>query len=218
MLVARLFPTSNTMVGRAQSGMVMMFALIILVLMALGGLALIRSMDTSNMIAGNMAFQQAAINSADAGIESANAWLQTNNAVPGTLNNSIPAAGYTASTPNIAANQTGEAFWNALSASGICWLPVAGGACSTVAGAPTGVPDAAGNTVAYMIQRLCNGTGSPAGAGCAVMPGTGTTQGNDEGAGEELLVTPSQSLYYRITVRVTGPRNTVSFVQAVVSM
>jgi hypothetical protein len=31
------------------------------------------------------------------------------------------------------------------------------------------------------------------------------------------LATPSQR-YYRITVRVAGPRNTVSFVQSVVAM
>ena len=202
----------------AQQGMVMMFALIILVLMTLGGLALVRSMDTSNMIAGNMAFQQAAMHSTDAGVEAAIGWLETNNAAAGVLDASIPTAGYTASTPAIAANLTGESFWNSFLPSGICLLPVAGGVCS----AAPGVPDASGNTVAFMIQRLCNGTGAPIGNGCALVPGVvaGGSQGNNEGAGEELLtaVGVNTAVYYRITVRVNGPRNATSFVQALVSM
>lgn len=201
-----------------QQGMVMVFALIILVLMTLGGLALMRSMDTTNLIAGNMAFQQAATHSTDAGVEAAIGWLETNNATAGVLDASIPTVGYTASTPAIAANLTGETFWNTFAPSGICLLPLAGGVCS----AAPAVPDAAGNTVAFMIQRLCNGTGAPTGNGCALVPGVvaGGSQGNNEGAGEELLtaVGVNTAVYYRITVRVSGPRNTRSFVQALVSM
>jgi len=198
----------------------MVIALIVLVIMSLGGLALIRSMDTSNLIAGNMAFQQAATHSADAGVEAAVAWLETNNTVAGALNTSNANMGYSASTPNITATQTGEAFWNSLSPSGICWIPLVGGACST---AP-GVPDASGNTMAFMIQRLCSGTGAPASSGCAIVPNSGVAAGanlgNNEGSNEEIIVPTNTgtAVYYRITVRVNGPRNTASFVQATVSM
>lgn len=215
-------PISRTLrasVGRAQSGMVMLFALIILVLMTLGGLMLMRSMDTSNLIAGNMAFQQAAVHSADTGVESAIAWLETQNVVAGTLDSSIPAAGYTASTPVITASQTGETFWNLFAPSGICFLPVVAGACT----ASPGVADSSGNTVAFVIQRLCSNTGATVGNGCAMLPtagAAGTNSGNNEGAGEDPLtpVTLSSSVYYRITVRATGPRSTVSFVQSIVAM
>lgn len=197
---------------RRQAGVVLMVALIMLVAMTLAGLALIRSIDTSNLIAGNMAFQQAATHSADAGVETAIAWLETNNNT-GALDNSIPATGYTASTANNAAYPLGAAFWSALSPSGVCPLPVAGGVC----GAPPGTPDASGNTISFMIQRLCNATGNRNGAACAISPGTSTTTGNNEGAGEDTL-TFSTVVYYRITVRVAGPRNTASYVQAIVSM
>ncbi len=219
-MLGKSFPCAmQARVRRAQSGMVMIFALIILVLMTLGGLMLMRSMDTTNLIAGNMAFQQAGVHSSDAAVESAIAWLETRNAVAGTLDSNIPAAGYTASTPVIAANQTGEAFWNLFAPSGICFLPVAGGACT----ASPGVADAAGNTVSFVIQRLCSNTGTAVGNGCAVLPAAGsaiTNSGNNEGAGEDVLdaVAISSAVYYRITVRVTGPRNTVSFVQSVVAM
>lgn len=218
MLANYMLGKNTCRVRDAQAGMVMMFSLIILVLMSLGGLALLRSMDTSNMIAGNMAFQQSATHSSDAGVEAAINWLETNNAAAGVLNASIPAAGYAASTPAVPATLNGEAFWNFFTPSGLCFLPVAGGACT----AAPGVPDAAGNTVVFMVQRLCNGTGAPAGNGCAALPSAtaANNSGNNEGAGEELIVaaTASTAIYYRITVRVNGPRNAVSYVQAVVSM
>ena len=45
------------------------------------------------------------------------------------------------------------------------------------------------------------------------------SSGNNEGAGEDVISPVSASAaYYRITVRVTGPRNSVSYVQALVLM
>ena len=58
-----------------QRGVVLIIALIALVIMTLAALAMIRSVDTSNLIAGNMAFQQAATHSGDSGIEAAITWL-----------------------------------------------------------------------------------------------------------------------------------------------
>jgi type IV pilus assembly protein PilX len=211
---------ATTITRRSQAGMVMIVALIILVAMTLGGLALMRSMDTSNLIAGNMAFQQAATHSADAGVEAAIAWLETTNiAAARNLDSSVPAAGYAASTNNVAANQTGETFWNSLSAFGVCFLPVINGACSVT----PGVANTAGNKIGFMIQRLCNGAGTTTGNGCSISPGAAAPSDNSgeslEAGGEILSQTGVNSaVYYRITVRVSGPRNTVSFVQAVVSM
>lgn len=197
---------------RSQTGMVMIVALIILIVMTLGGLALMRSMDTSNLIAGNMAFQQAATHSADTGVEAATAWLESQN--NGTsLDAHIPSVGYTASTANNAAYRIGEKLWADLSATGVCLLPMAGGVCS----ASPGTPDASGNTVSFTIQRLCSATGNRNGAFCAISPGSSSTAGNNEGAGEETIQF-STAVYYRITVRVAGPRNTVGYVQAIVSM
>jgi Tfp pilus assembly protein PilX len=63
---------------KIQSGVVLIIALIVLVAMTLAALALVRSVDTNNLIAGNMAFQQAAKHSADAGVEAAATWLKAN--------------------------------------------------------------------------------------------------------------------------------------------
>lgn len=201
---------------RRQNGVVMLVALIVLVLMTLAGIALMRSMDTTNLIAGNMAFKQSATHAADLGIEEAASWLEQNNAVPGGggLDASVPAAGYTSNSGNNAAFGVGEAFWLGQVAGGVCYLPVQGGACS---GAP-GVANAAGHTVGFMIQRLCNNGGPRGNAGCALVPGAANAGGGAEGAGDPQLTGGSNAVYYRITVRVVGPRNSASYVQAIVYM
>jgi type IV pilus assembly protein PilX len=211
MLAAHPSRSLHTVARRAQAGMVMMVALIILIVMTLGGLALMRSMDTSNLIAGNMAFQQAATHSADAGVETAIAWLESQNN-GASLDAHIPTVGYTASTANNAAFHLGEKLWADLSTTGVCLLPMAGGVCS----ASPGTPDASGNTISFVIQRLCSATGNRNGAFCAIPPGT-SPAGNNEGAGEDSIQL-STAVYYRITVRVAGPKNTLSYVQAIVSM
>ena len=102
-------------------------------------------------------------------------------------------------------------------ASGIC--SIAGASVSFQhAGTCVLNADQAGNTVSVVIQRLCQSTGSPSsGAGCAVSPTVTGTESSSKGSGVIPLQVANQ-VYYRITARVAGPRNTVSYVQAVVAM
>ncbi|MBE7419942.1 MAG: hypothetical protein HS128_19730 [Ideonella sp.] len=185
----------------------LLIALILLVALSLGGIALIRSVSTSNMIAGNLAFQQAATHSADAGVESAIAFLEANSAgTLTTLHSNILSGGgtrYVAQRQDPAAGQSWDAFWNTTLASS--------GAVNSLA------QDAAGNTVSYVIHRLCNATGAPVYPGCSSSPTDATSVGNSQGAGVVHL-TGQRQVYYRITARVTGPRNTLSYVQVVVAI
>lgn len=190
----------------------MIVALVILVVMTLAGIALMRSMDTSTAIAGNMAFKQAATNAADTGIESAIAWLENSNAA-NALTATNAAAGYSASTSSNANYPLGAKFWDTLLPSGVCHLNQFGQGCIAAPEA-----NANGNKLSYMIQRLCPVTGSANGAGCAVVAGSVVSSGNNEGAGEEQLSSTFSVVYYRITVRVLGPRNSVSYVQSIVSL
>jgi Tfp pilus assembly protein PilX len=191
----------------AQRGVALVTALIVLLAMTLAGLAIVRSTLTSTRIAGNLAFQQAATQSADVGIEAAVAWLETNNT--GTrLHDHIDiggteTVGYFAQREDPAPGQSWQAYWDA--------------AIATTARVNTLPADGAGNQVSWVVHRLCNAIGDPtAGAGCEATPelvGTGGSQG----AGVVRLQTAAQR-YYRITARVDGPRNTVSFVQVVVAL
>jgi len=176
--------------------------------MTLSALGLMRSVFTSNRIAGNPSFQQAATQAGDVGVETAIAWLELNS-TGSTLHNHINLGGgnpiaYFATRQDPAANQTWEQFWtNVLVPTGrINTLPV----------------DAAGNTVQFVIQRMCALPGDPtAGIGCSIVPSTVGAEGNSKELGTVKLESTGQN-YYRITSRIAGPRNTVSFVQAMVAL
>jgi Tfp pilus assembly protein PilX len=191
-------------------------ALIVLVVMTLAGMALMRSVSTSNVIAGNMAFQQSATHAADAGIEAAVTFLQ--GSAESTLYTSVTSGAgvalgggvasgggvsYLAYRQDPARDQTWDNFWTqSIPASAINTLPT----------------DAAGNTVAYVIHRLCNKEGKPdLVAACSSAPVGTSNDGNGKGGGVPHLFNPPRT-YYRITTRVSGPRNSLSYVQVVISI
>ena len=197
--------------SRSQEGVVLILALIVLVAMTLAGIALVRSIDTTNIIAGNLAFQQAARHSADTGVEAAIQWLQDTS--PATLENHDTSRGYRAAMAPTT-GQTGSQFWETLLTTGVspCALPLAAGNCNASV-----TPDTAGNGVSYIIQRLCRTEGNKNGAECASTSSSVLNVGNSEASGEDTF-TKTTAVFYQINVRVDGPRNTVSYVQAIVSM
>ena len=190
-----------------QHGSVLLIALILLVALSLAGIALVRSVATSNIIAGNLAFQQAATHSADVGVETALTFLQTNSGAGVTTLHASVLTGsgirYVAQRQDPAAGESWDAFWNSTLA--------ASGAVNTLAA------DAAGNTVSYVIHRLCDNAGPPAHPGCSAPP-TDTGVASSSMGGGIVHVAGDKQVYYRITARVTGPRNTLSYVQAIVAI
>ncbi len=188
---------------RAQRGVVLFIALIALVVMSLAAVALIRSVDTNTIIAGNLAFRQSATISADSGLETAAAWL----GAPGvSLDADNAALGYyadTAKSPTVAA----DIAWN-----------TGDSALATGSGVVAGT-DSSGNTIRYVIQRVCRtGTAVPTPDKClfgAPVAGT-SSQGVKSATQAGAITTSGDSLMYRITVRVSGPQNTISYIQAFV--
>ena len=202
-----LHTQTRSMQRRArQTGVVLVVTLIVLVAMTLAAIALVRSVDTTNVIAGNLAFRQAAINASDRGAQAAVAWLES----AANLGQDNPANGYTATQqqPDVNLNQTWDWFWNNKikpNNLNIC--------------APTNcAPDAAGNVVSYTIHRLCGGLGDPSTftANCSYSP-TSYILNSSTGANTVVLISANQE-YYRVTIRVDGPRNTVSYTQVVVAL
>lgn len=203
-----------------QRGIVLLMSLIVLVALTLAALALTRSVYTSNAIAGNLAFQQAATHSADSGIEAAVAWLENNSgkATSTTANvcptgNSVlacdqTAQGYIAHRQDPSDNQSWAAFWND--------NIVAGGFAKSLP------RDATGNTVSYVIQRMCSGDGDAQATGndCTVSPvaSSSTCSGGSSCDAQRVNLASVSQVYYRITVRVVGPRNTQSYVQSMVAL
>ena len=191
---------------RAQQGVVLFVSLIILVAMTLAGIALMRSVDTNVLIAGNLAFRQANTMYADTGVEAARAWLTANTA---SLNNNQPggALHYWANY-QLGVNFLGTA-------------PVAGDNYNWAQAATVAAPDPA-YTIAYVIHRLCGGTGAPSDASAKCMQASAGGGSGSSGLGTKGVVSYGvqalpgiSTIYYRVTVRVRGPRNTLSYVQAI---
>ncbi len=204
MLIAKRSMVVSNVSTRGQRGAVLFIAIIVVVVMTLAGIALVRSIDTSNLIAGNLAFRESATNSGDTGVEAAIGWLQANSAGT-TLHADNPTNGYAANGVNAsqspAAGQSWDAYWTA----------------TLAARARTLSTNGAGNTVSYVIDRMCSFAGSPTGgATCAASPQVNPATNNAEVAGQPQFNAPSL-VYYRITARIAGPRNTVSYVQATVA-
>lgn len=197
-----------------QRAVVLFFTLIALLAMSLASVALIRSVDTSTLIAGNLAFKQAATTSGDAGIEAAINWLaatQTaNNAInvlndpahPFNITDLAARPGYHSSA-DPALNLTADATWNDVN--------------NVLVGT-----DGSGNTVRYIIQRMCRNANQPIQTADCLF--SGALQDNNgqniplpqeicQGAGCPVA---GQTPQVRITARTTGPKNTVSYVQAFV--
>lgn len=194
---------------RRERGVVLLITLVVVIAMALATLAMMRSVDTSTVIAGNIAFKQSATSSADRGIETAVAWLNAN---PGALDQDHATDGYYATSQD-SLDLTGNAT-PAKADDNLDW--------SDDTKVKILARDGAGNVVAYVIHRMCDNAGPLNGATCATEqsePG-----GRSQGSARQMLTYQPGSWksitmrgYYRITARVSGPRDNTSFVQAIVS-
>lgn len=193
-----------------EEGLVLVIALIVLVAMTLAAIGMVRSLDTGTLVAGNIGFRQSAVATADSGVEAARAWLLANRNV---LDNDNPGAGYY-STRQDNLDLTGNV--TAGGSDGVNW-------CGSDPSQPVtafcaGALDATGAPVDYVINRLCSIPGSINAPGQSCMysqtSGLGSTQQAADYSSYGLAV--KNLVYYRITARVNGPKNTVSYVQAVV--
>lgn len=179
--------------ARRQHGVVLFVALIVLIIMTLAGLALLRQMGVGTSIAGNVAFKENATSVADRGTEFARAWLMANSAI--TANDSV-ANGYLSS-----------------------W---AGGVDPTAfdwAGQSRTLTDdqaQTGNTTRMIIHRLCataNMSALDPAQRCSDFPVINAGESRGGGGYPSVLPGTAPSPFYRVTTRVDGPRNTVSYTQ-----
>ncbi|MEO7339216.1 MAG: hypothetical protein ABIV63_21780 [Caldimonas sp.] len=182
--------------GRQQQGVVLFVALIVLIIMTLAGLALLRQMGAGTSIAGNIAFKENATSVADRGTEFARQWLTANSAI--TASDSI-ADGYLSSWAGSVDPTTFA--WDTQS------RLLAADQAQT------------GNTARIIIQRLCAVAGLSAndpGQQCSDSPVNNSGGSRGGGGYPSVLPGVAPSPFYRVTTRVDGPRNTVSYIQVLV--
>jgi hypothetical protein len=197
---------------RAERGVVVFIALIVLVAMMLAGLATLRSSGSAILTAGNLALRQSATIAGDLGIESGLVWMRAQG--PVTLENRNPGRGYYATFNDLEpALPTGQQF------DPILWGEANWEDPAKAVQVNNGAPDAAGNRVSFVIHRMCKLAGAPSGVGapanqeCVTLSDPGKGGPKEPGAP---AFTATSQVYFRITARVEGPKNTVSYVQTMV--
>ncbi|MCX8087291.1 MAG: hypothetical protein N3C63_10395 [Rhodocyclaceae bacterium] len=187
--------------------MTLFLALIVLVAMLLSGIALFRTVDSGVLVAGNIAMQKSATRQGDQGTEAAIEWLTSAGTALYTTAGGA-GHGYVANALNDApgTNQTWAQWWDIY----------------TQTHAPASLPEDpnTGNKVYYLIQRLCSGEGQPytGGLTCVGPPPSAESNTGGSKAVSVVALQRANKVYYRITSKIVGPRNTVSFVQTVVAM
>lgn len=202
-----------------SEGAGLIVALVMLVVMSMSALALVRAVSTGILVAGNFAFRQAAVMAAEAGSEAAIVWLTARATLPD-LYTDQPDHGYYASLPE-SLDISGSAPPNATVA--IDWEndecnSRTGIAC--VGASKETAKDGAGQTIQYVVHRLCRSSGSPKDAANSCLLYQESSQVSSKKGqfsyGAASRFTRDSAVYYRITTRVRGPRNTTVFVQTLV--
>lgn len=194
----------NYLLVKQQKGMVLFVALIALVAMSLAAAALVRTVDSGVLVAGNLAFKQSAIMSAETGIARAYTYINSKD------------SDVALQAPDIANGYYAVFDDNILLTDAATW---ADNKTETV---PTDNDDLSGNETRYILQRMCRDATKVDAINCLV--GTGkkapSSQGaNSEGGGAggggyDRALGLSDAVAYRLTVRVAGPKNTFSYLQA----
>lgn len=191
---------------RGQRGVVLMVALIVLVALTLAGLSMVRTTDTGIVVAGNLAFRQAASQALDTGVEAAVA------AIPSDIALSDQVIGNKYYPYMLALDSDGLP-------SGVTWKGAGQPANSYTIADPGGLT---GYTVRYIVERMCyRGGGNIAGldpksreARCNMEDQAPGAQSNKIGSAD---LGSFSKINYRITVKVEGPRGTETFASAVIS-
>jgi type IV pilus assembly protein PilX len=206
-----------------QRGMSLLFSLLALAALSLAAVALVRSVNTSSQVIGNLGFKQDATSASSRATELAIAWIQAN---PTALDADNAGAGYYATSlesldptgrTTTAARPLGLINWDSDGCAEFSTGTYA--SCSLLA---KEVPSAGdGNNSSYLISRLCQSVGPQSATNICAKPAgaslTNAVQRNAPTAGSSFRPTTlSTSPYYRIIVRTVGARNTVSFTETIV--
>ncbi|CAJ0681036.1 hypothetical protein R82526_01033 [Ralstonia mannitolilytica] len=191
--------------GRRQSGVVLLIALIAVAILAIGTVALFRSSDAALFNAGNLAFKRDMTNRGELGIAAAKTALTS---------------GALSSEATRQADQPASGYYATMQATGTHGVPNAligykpGKTTSTTL--PT-INGGDGITIYYMIDRLCTSAGSTDPSNACVVSSIGSAKGGTVLPYRGQAQPPSVPVY-RISVRVDGPRNSQTFLQTTVSL
>jgi type IV pilus assembly protein PilX len=173
---------------KKQAGSSLIIVVIALTLLLIISIAYIRSSNVASLVAGNFAFKTAATQAADIGIEQAFNALKSLTSPDTSIANQYYA--------------TAQAVDNNGLPSNVNWAQVPSSTFQLY-------------KVQYILERLCTGNLPVANVSTQCALASPPDNGSNK------IGTPTYKntaeIYYRVTVRVTGPKNTLSFIQAILS-
>lgn len=205
-----------------QRGASLLFALLTLGAMSLAAVALVRSVDTASLLAGNLGFKQASLAVTGQAAEAAIGSLVSLRSAS-KLGGEEPGEGY---YPIVYENlDATNKRTTEVARAVVDWdndgCAYAGGVFAQCLESKA-VGAIAGNNARYVVMRMCTGTGASNASGNAcAKPITSVL---NEGAGRGAFGYPSgrnpalidPGPYYRIVVRTVGARNTVTYAETIV--
>lgn len=181
-----------------QRGMIStLMALIVLVASLLAAMALMRSVDTSNTIAGSLTFRQSALQEAERAYVDAQQKITF--AQP-TSDDDNASLGYYAEPQPTTARSTGD-IPNVL--------------VNKTSGSVQTVSSSNGNTISYVVERLCPSSGAATAATCIVPSATLLGGSSSNQSSDNLTFSNGAYAAFRLTVRVDGPKGTTAYVQTI---
>lgn len=190
---------------KKERGSILIIAMIALLAMTIASAALLRSVDTGNVVAGNMAFKEATTQMADIGFE------QAYNEIIGVVEANISGCHYFQNRCPVNSSGGYYLYPNVSSVDPVTQMPSPAG--GIVWSDPLLITAPIDSTPAYsakyMIERMCTGTSSMQESASFSKCRASLIYGFDGN-----VVSQLGKQYYRITVMVEGPRNTSSVVQS----
>jgi Tfp pilus assembly protein PilX len=186
-----------------QRGVVLIFSLIVLLILTIGAVALMRSMNSSLFSAGNMAFRRDLTNQAEQAVSTVLTEFKPGGALVGQTAANVQTLNYSATA--LVTNPQGvpTALLNDTT------FGTVGQASNDIVGA---TPDV---TIRYVIDRLCNAAGPSSSVNC--VQSTAKPNSGSGGNGAPPVPPPSATVY-RLSVRVSDKRNTQVFMQTTFTM
>jgi Tfp pilus assembly protein PilX len=169
-----------------QSGVSLLIVLVVLAITLVGSIAMLRSGEVSALVAGNVSFREAATQASDMGISDAAKALDIQTNLDATIAN---------------------VYFPTRQAEDVNGIP------TTINWSSVPTMTVGNYTVQHVIDRLCQVTPVTDPTGTCMVRDSESAGSNK--AGSAAYKNPA-SVYYRITVRVIGPKSTAAFVQALV--
>jgi len=191
---------------RSEAGVVLFVALIAMVILSLAGVALVRSVDSSTAVAGNLAFRQASVAPVNQAIEESVKMLFKAATITDTTGNDLSQNYYSSLQAGEKPNGV-----PAMLAGNYATMKAA----YTAAGLPAPTVDPVSKLeIRKVIERVCNADGAATIATCDLLPPKVSPGGTDN----EVKRIPLPPIpHFRVTVRVDLPgTNTTTYAQAFV--